>query len=110
MAKYYRPGDVKWVAYPDGVARVEVVQRGSRGYVLRNGAKLDNPYVVNEGGETYVLSEADLHDNPVEASKAVARMRGELGLSEFEEEEEELDEDDEDDEGDEEEFDEDEED
>jgi hypothetical protein len=89
VAKRYRPGDVKWVAYPEGVERVEVVERGCRGHVFRNGEKPENPYVVSEGGDQYVLGEAELHDNPVQASVAVAKMRSELGLAEFEDNEDE---------------------
>jgi hypothetical protein len=108
MARRYRPGDVKWAAYPDGVARVVVVERGCRGYVFKDGNKPDNPYVVSEdGSDNYVLGEAELCDNPIEASKQVAQMRSNLGLEELEDEDE--DEDDfEDDEEDEDELDEDE--
>jgi hypothetical protein len=88
MARRYKPGDVKWVAYPHGVARVEVVERGSRGFVFRDGNKPDNPYIVSEDEEEYVLGEADLCDNPIEASRRVAKMRCELGLPEMSDDEE----------------------
>ena len=93
MARRYKPGDVKWIAYPDGVARVEIEERGSRGFTFRDGKKPDNPYVVNDGDDRYVVGEAELHDNPVDASKDVAKMRSKLGLAELGD-----DEDDEDDE------------
>ncbi|SRR6266542_464062 len=89
MARHYRPGDIKYVAYPDGVARVVIVERGCPGYVFRNGKKPENPYVVSEdGADNYVLGEAELCDNPIEASKNVAQMRSQLGLDELEDEEE----------------------
>lgn len=93
MARRYKPGDVKWVAYPDGVERVVVVERGCRGFVFRDGRKPENPYTVSEdGADNYVLGEADLHDNPVEAAKSVATMRSKLGMSELGDEEDEDDE------------------
>jgi hypothetical protein len=89
MAKRFRPGDVKWVAYPDGYARVEILERGTGGRVFRDGRKPEHPYVVDQDGEEYVLGEDQLHDDPIAASRAVAEMRNELGLEEFEENEEE---------------------
>lgn len=88
MARHYRPGDIKWVAYPDGYARVEVVARGTGGRVFKSGRKPENPYVVEQDGEEYVLGEDQLHDDPVAASLAVAKMRSEHGLAEIEDEEE----------------------
>jgi hypothetical protein len=113
MARRYRPGDVKWAAYPDGVARVVVVERGCRGYVFKDGKKPENPYVVSEdGADNYVLGEAELCDNPIEASKQVAQMRSNLGLAEMDDGDEDEDdfEDDEEDGEDEDELEEDEED
>jgi hypothetical protein len=95
MARRYKAGDVKWVAYPHGIARVEIVEKGSRGFVFRDGNKPDNPYIVSEDEEEYVLGEADLCDNPIEASRRVAKMRCELGMSELSDEEDDEDLDDE---------------
>lgn len=86
MARHYRPGDVKWVAYPDGYARVEIIARGTGGRVFKSGRKPENPYVVDQDGEEYVLGEDQLHDDPVAASLAVAKMRSEHGLAEIEDE------------------------
>jgi hypothetical protein len=79
--KRLRQGDVKWVAYPDGPERVEIVERGIGGRAFRGGVKPENPYVVNGDDGEYVLSEADLFDNPVQASIASAKMRAEHGLA-----------------------------
>jgi len=95
VAKRYRPGDVKWVAYPEGYERVVIVEKGCRGFVFKNGNKPENPYVVSEdGADNYVLGEAELFDNPIEASTRVAQMRSKLGLGELDDEDDEdLDED-----------------
>src|SRR5262245_15117278 len=104
MARHYRPGDTKWIGYPNRVARVEIVARGTGGHVFRGGVKPDNPYVVAEGEDEFVLSGDHLYDDPVQASIRSAELRRDHGLvlenpvedDDFDEEDDEEFEDDED--------------
>jgi hypothetical protein len=95
--------NVNWcyVAYHDGVERVQIVKKrvSSRGLPR----DIKNPVLVrDEDGDEFVVGDGELFNNPMQASKAMAKMQAELGMAanpvrgpEDEEEDEEEDEDDE---------------
>jgi hypothetical protein len=96
--------NVNWcyVAYHDGVERVQIVKKrvSSRGLPR----DIKNPVLVrDEDGDEFVVGDGELFNNPMQASKAMAKMQAELGMAanpvrgpeDEEEEDEEEDEDDE---------------
>ena len=97
MAKYYRPGDVKYIAYPDEVVRVEIVERGTGGRVFKAGRKPKDAYVVSDGDDEYAISAEHLFDDPLAAAIRSAELAKELGIVDEDEDEEELEEEDDDD-------------
>jgi hypothetical protein len=87
---------VAWVAYHDGIERVEILKRRV------NPAKLLRPcanplWVEDEEGDRFVVSAARCYDTPMDAHLAAVKMRQENGIEgELEEPEEYDDEEDED--------------
>lgn len=79
--RHYPEGQYLYVAYPGLVQKVAVVARGTAGYVFKKNKKKD-PYVVeNVGGsahgERYVIESAELHEDPLSASRASGVAFGE---------------------------------
>jgi hypothetical protein len=70
-----------WIAYPDGIERVEVVEKGTGGRRYRDKAnKPKDPYVVENDDETFVVCSDDLFDSPVAASCRRAELCKSLGM------------------------------
>lgn len=94
-----------WIAYPDEIEEVTIVEKGTGDRVLKN--KLSNPYVIEtNSGDRFVMSLNDLYDNPRDAAIEAAKLQAAIGGPEYhgnpieEGEEEKPDDEDEDDESD----------
>lgn len=70
-----------WIAYADGIERVEIVEKGTGGRRYRDKAnKPLNPYVVENDEESFVVSSDDLFDSPIAASCRRAELCKGLGI------------------------------
>lgn len=69
-----------YVAYPDGIERVQIKSRRVNTRNLPRPVK--NPIlVVNEEGEDFVVEATDLYNNPMQASAASARLESSLAAN-----------------------------
>lgn len=71
-----------WVAYPEGVEKVQLIEEGVGARKVKRGLYTKPVTVENEDGDEFIVSSTSLHHSPIEASVEVAKIRKSLGLSE----------------------------
>lgn len=74
-----KPGDTMWIAYPESVSRVTVVELGTGCHNVRPGHFTD-PVVVQEDGGEFVTSKRELFGDPLAAAIRSAELAAELDL------------------------------
>lgn len=70
------PGQVVFVAYPDGIERGYVIERGDGGYNRKQ--RLVDPYVVRTPDDLLVAARAYLHTDALAAAAHSERLSREL--------------------------------
>lgn len=70
-----------WIAYADGIERVEIVEKGTGGRRYRDKSKKPkDPYVVENDDDVFVVGADDLFDSPIAASCRRAELCKSLGV------------------------------